>query len=130
MKMTRRQAWWILGLETFFLIVLAAWLLSRLGQLFEPTALAVAIAIVVVGNLITVLLMQRFTRTEITLSPGESAETFGRVVSGFNDSMTGQVSVRGEQWQATTVSPARLLPGDAVRVVSRRGLTLTVEPEA
>jgi membrane-bound ClpP family serine protease len=74
--------------------------------------------------------MQRFTRTDITVSPGETPDTFGRVVSGFNDSTTGQISVRGEQWRATTPTPSRLAPGDPVRVVSRRGLTLTVEPDS
>ena len=39
----------------------------------------------------------------------------------------GEVQVRGERWRAT--SPAALSPGQRVRIVARRELTLTVEPE-
>jgi len=39
----------------------------------------------------------------------------------------GRVSVHGEQWQAVSAAP--LMPGQAVRVVALRDLTVTVEPD-
>lgn len=40
----------------------------------------------------------------------------------------GEVQIHGERWRAT--SAAALIPGQRVRIVARRDLTLTVEPEA
>jgi membrane-bound serine protease (ClpP class) len=40
----------------------------------------------------------------------------------------GEVQVSGERWRATSAAP--LKPGERVRVVDRRNLTLSVEPEA
>ena len=120
--------WAILGVETFFFALLAIWILSRLERLFAPTALLVALAIIVMGDLITALVMQRYTRPDIMVSPGETADSRGWVISGFGGDTLGRVSVRGEQWKAVTDVSYRLAPGDPVRVVARSGLTLTVKP--
>ena len=48
----------------------------------------------------------------------------GEVLEGFTG--TGRVHVHGEEWQARAAAP--LKPGQKIRVVSRDGLTLTVEP--
>jgi membrane-bound serine protease (ClpP class) len=44
------------------------------------------------------------------------------------DNNEGEVQVRGERWRATSTAP--LAPGQRVRIVERRNLTLSVEPEA
>jgi membrane-bound serine protease (ClpP class) len=44
------------------------------------------------------------------------------------DQNEGVVEVRGERWRATSAAP--LVPGQRVRIVNRRNLTLAVEPEA
>jgi membrane-bound serine protease (ClpP class) len=44
------------------------------------------------------------------------------------DQNEGVVQVRGERWRATSAAP--LVPGQRVRIVDRRNLTLAVEPEA
>jgi membrane-bound serine protease (ClpP class) len=50
----------------------------------------------------------------------------GRVVTW--DGQRGFVHVHGEDWQAQ--SDAALAPGQAVRIASRRDLTLIVEPDS
>ena len=128
MKITRRQFWLLLGVETLFFVLLALWVLSRLERLFEPSAIAIAIVILVVGDVVSALLMQRYARPRITLAPGETPGQTARVISGFGDARSGRVSVRGETWRAEVGPSARLAIGDAVRVVSRDGLTLWVKP--
>ncbi len=44
------------------------------------------------------------------------------------DNNEGEVQVSGERWRATSAAP--LKPGERVRIVERRNLTLSVEPEA
>ncbi len=43
------------------------------------------------------------------------------------DQNEGEVQVRGERWRATAAAP--LSPGQRVRIIERRNLTLAVEPE-
>ena len=128
MQITRRQVWLILIIETLFLAVLAAWILSRLDRLLDPTALLIALLIVFVGDLVTVLVMQRFAPSRITFAPGDNENLLGHAISGFDGDRKGQVRIRGEHWQAETGEPDRLAPGDRVRVISRTGLSLLVEP--
>jgi membrane-bound ClpP family serine protease len=128
MSVTRRQIWWILGVETLFLLVLAAWVLSRLDRLLEPAGLLIALAIIVLGDLATALLMQRFAPTRITLAPGEGVPMLGEAISDFGGEIAGRVLVRGERWEARCTGLTRISAGDSVRVVSRGGLTLLVEP--
>ena len=126
--MTRSRFWLILAVESVFFVLLAGWVLSRLDRLFEPSAIAVALMIIVTGDVITALIMQRFARPAITVEPGERDRTIGRVVSGFGHRGTGLVEVRGERWRAETDGRFRLSRGDSVRILARRGLKLRVEP--
>ncbi|MFW2404164.1 MAG: NfeD family protein [Gammaproteobacteria bacterium] len=128
MQITRRQRWFILTVETFSLAVLAVWILSRLDRLLEPTALFIAVLIIFVGDLVSALAMQRFAPAAITFAPGEKDEHLGRVIGGFDGNGSGQVLIRGERWQAETTDPDRVARGDRIRVVSRTGLSLLVEP--
>ena len=126
MQIQRRQLWLVLLVETVFLGILAVWVLIRLDRLFEPVSLLVALAIIVVSDVIAVILMQAYAPTRITFSPGEG-ELTGQALDGFGASDRGRVLLRGEQWSARSKGSAPINPGDTVRVVSRRGLNLLVE---
>ena len=126
MQMQRRQLWFVLLVETVFLGILAVWILIRLDRVFEPVSVLVALAIIVVGDVIAVLLMQGFAPTRITFSAGEG-EMVGHAVDGFGSSVRGRVVVGGEKWSARRQGSQLIYPGDSVRVVSRRGLILVVE---
>lgn len=126
MQIQRRQLWLVLLVETVFLGVLAVWVLIRLDRIFEPVSVLVALAIIVIGDVIAVVLMQAFAPTRITFSAGEGEST-GHAVDGFGSSDRGHVVIAGEQWSARRQGARQVVPGDAVRVVSRRGLILIVE---
>ncbi len=127
MQMQRRQLWLILLVETAFLGILAVWVLVRLDRLFEPVSVLVALSIIVIGDVIAVILMQAFAPTRILFSPGER-ELQGQVLDGFGTSDRGRILLRGEQWSARLKGSEPIHPGDPVRVVSRRGLKLIIEP--
>ena len=127
MQIQRRQLWLVLLVETVFLGILAVWVLIRLDRIFEPVSVLVALAIIVIGDVIAVLLMQAFAPTRITFSAGEG-ESIGHAMDGFGPSNRGHVMVGGEKWSARRRGTLPIYPGDPVRVVSRRGLILIVEP--
>ena len=126
MQIQRRQIWLVLLVETVFLGILAVWILIRLDRIFEPVSLLVALAIIIIGDVIAVLLMQGFAPTRITFSAGES-ELKGQALDGFGSSERGHVVVRGEKWSAHRTGLQPINPGDSVRVAARRGLVLIVE---
>ena len=126
MHIQRRQLWLVLLVETVFLGILAVWVLIRLDRLFEPVSLLVALAIIVISDVIAVVLMQAYAPTRITFSPGER-ELEGQVLDGFGASDRGRILLRGEQWSARSQGSGPINPGDTVRVVSRRGLNMIVE---
>lgn len=127
MSLSRRQFWLLLGVETAALLAVTAWILSRLGRLTEPSALVVAAAIVAIGDLVSVMIMQRIAPTKITLEPGEQSQRVARAVDDFDDDGRGVVFLRGERWGAQLNGPGRIRAGSKVRIVSRAGLTLLVE---
>ena len=126
MQIQRRQLWLVLLVETVFLGILAVWVLIRLDRIFEPVSVLVALAIIVVGDVIAVVLMQGFAPTRITFSAGEG-ELRGRAVDGFGTSDRGRVQLGGERWSARLLGTEPVHPGDPVRIVSRKGLNLLVE---
>ena len=127
MHLSRHQVWLLLGVETAFLAVLAAWVLWRFDQLFEPFGIVVALGIIVAGDIVSAVLLQRYAPTRITLEPGEASHALAKVISGFGESAEGEVSVKGERWRARCEGSRNLAPGDSVDVVARAGLTLTVK---
>ena len=127
MTLSTRQKWWIIGVETAFFVLLAVWVLVRLDRLFEPGALLVAAVIIVVGDIWTAVLMERFAPTRITVEPGETAGQIGRAVTDFSSDGEGRVVLRGERWQARSTGPEPIAAGSRVRVLSRSGLLLHVE---
>lgn len=129
MVITRRQKWLLIGLQTLSSGALAAWILVRLDSLFEPTSVFVALAIIVVGDIAGALVMQRLAPTSITVRAGESEQWIGWAESDFGPAGAGRVSLRGgERWKAEYRGERTIRAGDPVRVVSRTGLTLRVEP--
>ena len=127
MILVHRQLWLILAVETLFFIILAIWVLMRLDRLFEPASLIISLVIIILGDLITVILMQRLAPTRIIFSAGEAGELFGKAVAGFGKEPCGHVAIYGEQWAARIRGQQHIEPGDRIQVVSRSGLTLLVE---
>ncbi|MEE3197480.1 MAG: NfeD family protein [Pseudomonadota bacterium] len=127
MVLSKREMWLLIGTETIFFAALAAWALWWLDRLLEPTAIIGALLIIVVGDIATVLLMQRFAPTKITLAIGETSHLLGKVTGGFCGNAMGTVLVRGEQWKACCKGDAEPRLGDSVKILSRTGLTLLVE---
>jgi membrane-bound serine protease (ClpP class) len=81
-----------------------------------------------VGSLLfcAVLVMAlRSRRRPVVSGREEMIGSAGRVVAWADG--RGRVAVHGEQWQAESAAP--LMPGQAVRVVGLRDLTVTVEPD-
>ena len=128
MRLSKLQVWLLLAIETVFLVLLAAWVLWQFDRLFEPIGIVVALGIIVAGDVASVLLLQRYAPTRITLQPGEASRLLAEVRSGFGESPVGEVTVKGERWQARHEGTGMLAPGDRVDVVSRAGLTLYVRP--
>ena len=127
MRAPRRLLWLILIVETAFFVILAVWVLTRLDRLFELESLLIALAIIVAGDIATVLIMQRIAPTRVLFSAGESDEHIGEAVAGFGSEPHGRVLIRGEQWSARYDGSPMISPGDRVRVISRGGLVLHVE---
>ena len=127
--------WWsivlptsvIVGVPTFFLVgYLTVWDLS--GRI------AVAIIATLTADLVIAAAMEAVAPTKLSIGPGEKAlktETPAEeatILSGFDSSPHGQVSVRGETWMATRLADDSdvLSQGMSVRVVDRDGLKLIV----
>ena len=125
-RFSRWQFFLILAIETVFLAAVAAWVLFRLGRLYEPFSVLVAMALVLAGDIVTALLMEHLAPTRITVEPGEGPALRGEVLSGFEAEPVGVVQIRGERWQARLAGQGPLCAGDRVKVVGRDGLTLEV----
>lgn len=128
----RRRLWAVIGIETFVLIALAAWVLTRLDRLLEPTALLVGAAIVVAGDVVTAAVMQKLAPSRIVVRPGEDRGDSAVATADFDADGRGLVSLRGERWNARALNrtdrPETIRRGDRVFVHGRDGLTLLVEP--
>jgi membrane-bound ClpP family serine protease len=89
---------------------------------------------VLLGDLTLALTMEKVAPTKIAVGPGERYFHTDRssdkaiVLSGFDTSPNGQVSVRGETWRAVRApgDDGILSKGMAVHVVERDGLTLVI----
>lgn len=127
--------WWsvilptsvVIGIPTFFLVrELTGW-----GLLENAAAALVA---TLVADLIIAASMEAVAPTRVHIGPGEKTldsempDEKATVVSGFDTSPNGRVSIRGETWSATR-SPddyGALSAGMVVTVVDRNGLNLVV----
>lgn len=119
----------VIGIGGIAAFVLGSLMLFR-GQApgFELSwSVVIAAAAISAGFLMLVVTLvwrahRRTVATGDTLLIGRAAQ----VLHWENDE--GEVQVSGERWRATSAAP--LAPGQRVRVVDRRNLTLSVEPEA
>ena len=127
--------WWsiilptsvIVGLPTFFLVgYFTDWEISGRA--------AVALIATLAADLVIAASMEAVAPTKVNIGPGEKAlksEALPEraiIVSGFDSSPHGQVSIRGETWLATRLRDDTevLSAGMSVRVVNRDGLNLIV----
>ena len=94
---------------------------------FRPPMAVIATATLAVTALFGVLLtfLLRARRRPVVTGTAALIRQRGRII-GWNGGH-GEVLVQGERWHADAAQP--LLPGQAIRVTGRHGLTLLVEPE-
>lgn len=127
--------WWsiilptsvIVGLPTFFLV-------GHFADWEIPERTAVAVIATLAADLLIAASMEAVAPTKVNIGPGEKAlksEALAEkaiIVSGFDSSRHGQVSIRGETWSATRLPDDTevLSAGMSVRVVARDELNLIV----
>ena len=129
------RIWWasvllssvVTGTTAFLLVIyLTEWSL--------PVILFAVGSAVFLGDVVLALSMEAIAPTRIAVGPGErymeterSSDT-AFVLSGFETSSRGKVSVRGETWQAIRAHDevGNLPEGTPVDVIERDGLTLVV----
>lgn len=127
--------WWsiilptsvIVGLPTFFLVGhFTGWDILACA--------AVALIATLVADIVIAASVEAVAPTKVNIGPGERAlksEALAEraiIVSGFDASPHGQVSIRGETWSAIRLPDDTevLSAGMSVRVVNRDGLNLIV----
>jgi membrane-bound serine protease (ClpP class) len=119
----------VIGIGGIAAFVLGSLLLFR-GEApgFELSWSVVAAAAVVSVGFLTIAIAAVWRAHRRTVAIGDAA-LIGKPAQVTRwDNNEGEVQVRGERWRATAAAPLR--PGQRVRVVERRDLTLAVEPEA
>jgi len=87
-----------------------------------------------VGDLALALYFEAIAPTHVIIGPGDriqrdsALKETASIISGFENSAEGKVTVRGELWTARWVSEesCSLAVGDTVRVLGREGLTLLI----
>ncbi|MDJ0918986.1 MAG: NfeD family protein [Woeseiaceae bacterium] len=127
--------WWLAILPTTIVVGVPVFLLlDQQTDLGLAVSLAVALACALLGDLAIAAWMERIAPTKVCVGPGERL-TDGEipsdeaiVLSGFNESAEGRVSVRGETWAAARQpgDTVDLVAGTTVRIVDRDGLRLLV----
>ena len=118
----------VIGIGGIAAFVIGSLLLFR-GEApgFELSwSVVIAAAVVSAGFLmIAIAAVLRAHRRTVAIGDAALIGKAAQVTRWDNDE--GEVQVRGERWRATAAAP--LTPGQRVRVVDRRNLTLAVEPE-
>ncbi len=127
--------WWLVILVVAGIAGALAFLLLKLLLSWDdPRLLLALVAVALLCELLIAIDMEATAPSRIDIGPGEKglandtpSET-ATVTAGFDSSDQGQVSIRGETWQAVRASEeSGLLPvGTVVVVVERKGLTLVV----
>lgn len=127
--------WWWLILPTSLVVGVPVFLLTgHFTGLEFMGRFAVAIAATFAADFAIAAAMESVAPTRLNIGPGEKAlrsdipAEQATVISGFDTSPRGKVSVRGETWLATRLGgdSAALSEGMLVRVVDRKGLELVV----
>ena len=97
------------------------------------STLAISAALILVGDIVLALLMEKVSPTRVFLGPGdrrvkdELPRELGTVIGDFSNG-AGCISIRGERWHARQDADCgqRLQAGSPVRILERQGLTLVV----
>jgi membrane protein implicated in regulation of membrane protease activity len=129
------QRWWVLiACATAVFATVTAVSLDLIGFEFDIYFILFVLLVSGVSDLFLATSMEAVSPTKITIGPGEKARHDSElnetavVISGFEESAIGRVSVRGEAWNAKYGSgpPESLRPGTEVSILERDGLTLIV----
>ena len=96
------------------------------------------VAVSFVGDLALALSFEAIAPTRVIIGPGDrvqrgsAVKETASIISGFENSAEGKVTVRGEIWAARCVSADSysLAVGENVRVLGREGLTLLIAGRA
>ena len=91
-----------------------------------------------VGDLVLALAFEAVAPTRVIIGPGDriqrnsALKETASIISGFENSVEGKVTVRGEVWMARCVSENSfsLTVGENVQVLGREGLTLLIGDHA
>ena len=134
MKRYSRLWWMSLLLSSVVTGSVAFLVLLNLTDWSIPKLVVASGILMLIGDLTLALTMEKVAPTKIAVGPGERYLHTDRssdkaiVLSGFGGSPTGQVSVRGETWQAVRApgDEGNLSEGTIVHVVERISLTLVV----
>jgi membrane-bound ClpP family serine protease len=127
--------WWWLVLPTSVVVGVPTFvLLGQFTGLEFPGRIAVALVATFAVDFAIAASMESVAPTRLNIGPGEKVlETDvpaeqAIVISGFQASRRGKVSIRGETWKATRLAgdSGVLSEGMPVRVVDRNGLELIV----
>ena len=133
------RIWWVSVLLSSAVTGTTAFLLMiYLTEWSFPRILLTAGSVILLGDVILAFSMEAIAPTRIAVGPGERYMQADRssdtafVLSGFVTSSRGQVSVRGETWQAIRAQNdvGDLPEGTPVDVIERDGLTLIVSSQA
>ena len=127
--------WWWLVLPTSVVVGVPAFLVAgEFTSLRFPGRIAVAVVVTFAADFAIAALMESVAPTRLNIGPGEKVlksdipDEQATVISGFDASARGKVSIRGESWTATRLAgdSGVLSEGMLVRVVDRKGLELIV----
>ena len=121
--------WWlVMAGMTGSLGTLSAATLWWFDLLRDGQALALALGVIILGDVLAVLGLAMIAPTRITLRPGESgAPVIATVAAGFTDGRHGRVRIDGESWPARLAEGAAVpAPDGRITVLGRDGLVLIV----
>lgn len=133
------RGWWlVIAATTTAVGVITIALLVLLTDLGLWQLAVVWAVITILGDVVMAISMEASAPVRVIVGPGDrrfDADDFREaavVVSGFGDSSSGSVRVRGEIWRARRAETDRtpMKTGVKVRVLRRDGLTLVVSGQA
>ena len=133
------RIWWIAILSSSVIVGVTVFLLfAVLTDWSTPKIILVVSVLTFIGDLTVALSIEAVAPTKVDIGPGERntntdvPSEFATVISGFNNSPQGQVSVRGETWRAIRApdDSGSLSEGSPVQIVDRNGLTLVISTKA
>lgn len=93
----------------------------------DGQAIALALGVIILGDVLAAIGLAMIAPTRITLRPGERGPATATVAGSFTDGRHGRVRIHGENWPARLANGTPVpAPGSRVRVIGRDGLVLIV----